>query len=83
MRATKIIVKCDYHYKYLIRDYISTIGEIIHERKDGYTAKINPLAIERKDDYKSDLGRIYRMLEEYSTSIEKIRQTNIATDNPY
>ena len=72
MRMRKIRVKCNSYYKYLIRDYISTIGEIIHERKDGYTAKINPFAMERKDDHQSDLGRIYRMVEEYSTSIEEI-----------
>ena len=72
MEMRKTRVKCDPYYKYLIRDYVSTIGEIISEKKDGYTVKINPLAMERKDDHQSDLGRIYRMVEEYSTSIKDI-----------
>ena len=72
MRMKEIRVRCYSRYKYLIRDYVSTIGEITSEKKDGYTAKINPLAMDRKDDYRSDLGRLYRMVEEYSTSIEEI-----------
>ena len=72
MRMKEIRVKCYSRHKYLIRDYLTTIGEIKFEKKDGYIAKINPLVIDRKDDYRSDLGRIYRTIEEYSTSIEEI-----------
>ena len=69
MGMRKIRIKCDPYYKYLIRDCVSTIGEIIFEKKDGYIAKIDLFAMERKDDHRSDLGRIYRMVEEYSTSV--------------